>query len=377
MSSPKPARRSTRRTTTSSPSKSKQPKRSKSKQPTVEPTLPSSSSSSSDLDKFLYVDSDPESSENEAANSNTEIRAISFWFQELKAFLTGVMFFTRLPCPSWVNHNLYWLSLSTVYFPLLGVIVGGFGAFWYKVTAEIWHPCLGVVFSTLATVWLTGAFHEDGLADTFDGFGGGWGKSEILRIMRDSRIGTYGSIGLFLVVTTKLVTLSLLAMGIVPGLPDSTYSIVSKATGAGHLFPTFQFSPYVLVVGHVLGRWACLYLTYMYDYVENVSAPGKQFTLRVSTGRLIIGTLSTIGFVLWALNGDVYHAVVVMTSAFVVTVMAGRYINSVIDGMIGDCLGASNQIVEVSCYLALSAKWWMLPILYRQFEELAQKIYYY
>ncbi len=59
------------------------------------------------------------------------------------------------------------------------------------------NPFISAIFYTLATVWLTGAFHEDGLADTFDSFGGGWGREQILLIMKDSRIGTYGAIGFF------------------------------------------------------------------------------------------------------------------------------------------------------------------------------------
>ncbi|KAI9183661.1 hypothetical protein H9P43_004579 [Blastocladiella emersonii ATCC 22665] len=272
----------------------------------------------------------------------------SFLMNEYQAFLTGLMFFTRLPCPHWVDHNLYWISQSTVYFPFIGVIVGLFGAATFAVTSFIWHPALGVLFSTLATVWLTGAFHEDGVADCFDAFGGGWGRSEILRIMRDSRIGTYGCIGLLLVVLSKL---SGLLMLLVPG--------AAAAQGWAHLIgESAAWSPLVLVVGHVMGRWACVYLLFAHKYLEDPteSAPGKHFVLSVSRARLLAGSASAFVFTWVVLRASVYHLALVWVLASVATMYAGRYIVDILGGVVGDALGATNQIIEVVSYLALAAR---------------------
>lgn len=142
----------------------------------------------------------------------------------------GVMFLTRLPCPGWCDHHPAYLMRSMAYFPIIGAVVGVWGAAFFAAAAVLWPPIIAAGLSTLATVWLTGGhapsataawlapsalhqqdgqggpwrlarltwgapvaagcFHEDGLADCFDGFGGGWGKSQILRIMKDSRVGT-------------------------------------------------------------------------------------------------------------------------------------------------------------------------------------------
>ena len=101
------------------------------------------------------------------------------------------MFLTRLPVPAWVDHHPAYLMRSMQFFPLVGALVGAWGAAWYGAAAVLWPapPALAATVSTLATVWLTGCFHEDGLSDTFDGFGGGWGRDQILRIMVGGRAG--------------------------------------------------------------------------------------------------------------------------------------------------------------------------------------------
>ncbi|KAI9208313.1 vitamin B12 biosynthesis CobS, cobalamin-5-phosphate synthase [Polychytrium aggregatum] len=265
-----------------------------------------------------------------------EEHSSSFLAQEIRAFLSGIMFFTRLPVPEWVDHNMYWLSLSTAYFPLIGVFVALFGAFWYILSLSLWDANIAAYFYTLSTVWLTGAFHEDGLADTFDGFGGGWGRTQILTIMRDSRLGTYGAIGLLLVVSLKLSALARFA-ALAP------FSI-SGMTG-------------IFVTAHVMGRWSCTYLLWAYPYVENVSAKGKEFSLKVTIPRLVFTTLTTIVFVGISLAWDVEKMAIIWAVSIVTTLVMGAYIDSVIGGVIGDCLGATNQVVELASYLALSADW--------------------
>lgn len=192
-----------------------------------------------------------------------------------------------------------------------------------------WNPPIASIFYTLSTVWLTGAFHEDGLADTFDGFGGGWGKDQIMRIMRDSRIGTYGCIGLTLIMLAKL-------------------SVVASLI----TFPGFSIR--WLVLAHVMGRWSCLYLLWRHEYLEGVSAEGKEFKMEVSVARLTAGTVSAFAFAWFAMVGDLRSFVVVSVVTVVATIVAGRYIVSMIDGVVGDCLGAANQIIELFIYLTLA-----------------------
>ena len=130
---------------------------------------------------------------------------------ELRLLGVAVQFLTRVPVP--VSHSAFepqWLSDSARYFPLVGTFVAAFGATVMWVAGLVFPHVLAVGLSMLATVWLTGAFHEDGLADTCDALGGAVSRERALEIMKDSRIGTYGAMGLVLVVGLKLAVLSAL-----------------------------------------------------------------------------------------------------------------------------------------------------------------------
>lgn len=113
------------------------------------------------------------------------------------------MFYTRIPCPKWVGHEPDYLNKATRYFPLIGWIVGvvSFGV--CMGARQFWEIPIAVVLSLIAGILTTGAFHEDGFGDVCDGFGGGWTKTRILDIMKDSRIGAYAGIGLTLLLLLK------------------------------------------------------------------------------------------------------------------------------------------------------------------------------
>jgi adenosylcobinamide-GDP ribazoletransferase len=160
---------------------------------------------------------------------------------EIRTFFTCIMFLTRLPCPSWTDHHPAYLMRSMLYFPPVGLLVGAWGATWHASTAALWGPRIAAVVSTASTVWLTGCFHEDGLADTIDGFGGGWGRAQILRIMKDSRVGTYGCVGMILAQFLKVEALARL-----------------EGPHAGR----------ALLVGHCLGRWVSLPLLFFSVYIQ-------------------------------------------------------------------------------------------------------------
>eukprot|EP00878_Enallax_costatus_P042810 GHUV01050292.1.p2 GENE.GHUV01050292.1~~GHUV01050292.1.p2 ORF type:complete len:175 (+),score=31.01 GHUV01050292.1:664-1188(+) len=151
------------------------------------------------------------------------------------------MFLTRLPCPGWCDHHPAYLMRSMCYFPIIGAVIGAWGAVFYNAAAVLLPASVAAGVSTLATVWLTGCFHEDGLSDCFDGFGGGWGKTQILRIMKDSRIGTYALVGMALVLHQKLHALAAFDL---------------------------QLAGPVLIAAHCASRWSCVPLTYCCTYIQ-------------------------------------------------------------------------------------------------------------
>lgn len=261
----------------------------------------------------------------------------------LRIALTAVMFLTRIRVPSWVTHAPEDLARSTTYFPVVGIIVGAIGAAAGLIALQWWTPLVAAIAAVGATVRITGAFHEDALADACDGFGGGWTVEQVLVIMKDSRIGSYGAIGLLLVTVMRIAALTIIA----------THSAAAFVAA--------------LIAGHVLGRWSSLPLISRLRYVSDAdTSKSKPFAASVTTGRLLAGSM--LAFVaLIALFGDTRVITMLIALACTVTVILGGYFKRRIGGMTGDCLGAANQAVEMTTYLALAsapllargvAGWW-------------------
>ena len=247
--------------------------------------------------------------------------------EQLRAFFTALMFLTRVPCPRWVGHTPDLLARSTTWFPAVGLLVGLCGALVYRGAALGWPPLVAATLAVGATVWLTGAFHEDALADACDGFGGGWEPDQVLAIMKDSRIGSYGAVGLGLALVARAAALA----GLEPAL-------AARA----------------LVAGHVLGRWSSLPLIWRYRYVRESGAKSRPFAASVTPLRLAAGSALALAIVAATLATRPTAAALVLAAALAVTALAGRYFRRRIGGITGDCLGAANQLVELAAYLVLA-----------------------
>lgn len=251
----------------------------------------------------------------------------------LRAPLTAVMFLTRIPCPAWLDGDPAHLAQSTAWFPAVGVVVGALGALTLVLGDVIWSPVVAVVLASIVTVRVTGAFHEDALADALDGFGGGMSREATLRIMKDSRVGAYALIGIVLVVALKLTLLHALVVA------DRWLAVRA------------------LIVAHMLGRWSALPLIHWLPYVRD-DGTGKPFAAAVTTPRLVGGSLFALVIsvvALWPVGTARTGAVLLVS--IVVTLQAARYFRRHLGGMTGDCLGAANQLVELSAYVVLAARW--------------------
>ena len=131
--------------------------------------------------------------------------------QECQYLLNAVRFFTRIPLPRSVSPDPETQHQALKYFPLVGWLVGSACALTFHLAAEYWPASVAVILSIIVGILLTGALHEDGFADSCDGFGGGWDKAQVLTIMKDPRIGSYAALGLILLLLLKTVTLIELA----------------------------------------------------------------------------------------------------------------------------------------------------------------------
>src|SRR5215468_8099498 len=128
----------------------------------------------------------------------------------VRSFLIAIQFLTRLPVSRSIVAGEDEIGRAAAFFPLVGVIVGGGGALLYAALSRFLPVTTSVLSVLIYSALITNGFHEDGLADCFDGFGGGWTKQDALRIMRDSRIGTFGALGLIFLILAKYNLLSLL-----------------------------------------------------------------------------------------------------------------------------------------------------------------------
>ncbi len=179
---------------------------------------------------------------------------------------TAFQFLTRIPMPS-TKFEPDSLSRSIKFFPLIGLVVGSGAVLLQRLT--ILH--LGRQLTALAVliylVLITGCFHEDGLADSADGFGGGWNRNQILLIMKDSRIGSYGATAL---------ALSLLAR----------YLLLAS-------LPLEHFSAYV-ISSQVLSRWSSLPLSYLLPSAREQDGQGVKIARLTPKSSLIFGSLFSV-----------------------------------------------------------------------------------
>jgi adenosylcobinamide-GDP ribazoletransferase len=263
--------------------------------------------------------------------------------RQLALFFTAAQFLTRLPMPAIRDFESSSLSQSVRYFPLVGVLVGliNIGVWW---VSNRWLPAsvsIGIMLAASAAV--TGALHEDGFADACDGFGGGTTPDRVLAIMKDSRIGAYGAIGVFLLLGLKWTALA--------ALPLTVF-------------------PLMVVAAHAMSRWCSVALIWRLAYVRgDDDAKSKPFAGRLGGAAWILSGLIGIAGLAplaaaWARwSGDAaLSAAGAVTSgaaalgagaaaAALATLLAGGYFRRRIGGYTGDCLGAAQQLAELAFLL--------------------------
>jgi adenosylcobinamide-GDP ribazoletransferase len=250
---------------------------------------------------------------------------------ELRRFLIALGYFTRLPVPAWVGWSTFELNRATRYFPLVGSLVGSISAAVLWAGLQLFPTPVAVLLSMLASLLLTGAFHEDGLADSADGFGGGWETAKVLAIMKDSRIGTYGACALVIALLLKFVTLNALGIQALLVLP-----LVHAAS---------RVPPLLIMAGMRYVR-------------EDDSSRAKPVAEGLGVADwlpgLLLGLLPLACAVLANLLSPVRAAALVITLALAGLICA-RYFWQRIGGYTGDALGAAQQVCELTAYLVLCA----------------------
>lgn len=249
-------------------------------------------------------------------------------------FFVAVQFLTRLPVPRFATFDSTALSQSARYFPVVGTVVGVANVLVWWPASFIFPPAVAIGLMMGASLLLTGAFHEDGFADACDGFGGGSTPASILAIMKDSRVGAYGAMGIAMMLGLKWATLVY--------IPPPVFALV-------------------VITAHTHSRWCATALIWRLPYVR-VDAEAKSKSLAnnlngmdwVLSGALGGVALACLMFImgLETVKESAGPLLAGLCTSSVIAFLAGAYFKKRIGGYTGDSLGATQQLSELGFLLA-------------------------
>jgi adenosylcobinamide-GDP ribazoletransferase len=245
--------------------------------------------------------------------------------RQLDLFFCALQFLTRLPAPDSPRFEPDWITRSARYFPLVGQLVGAISGGALLLASHLWSGAVPGVLAIAVGVLITGAFHEDGLADTADGLGGGRDLARRLEIMKDSRIGVFGALTLGLCLALKVVALASLA------------PVTAALT---------------LLAAHGGGRAAATWVMASQPHVSDLGS--AKYKPAPDGVRMWEAALATV-FAIWplvflpevGLAGAACGAVLAVTLA----VLARRLVG----GYTGDVLGGVEQVFEAGFLLGAAA----------------------
>lgn len=258
--------------------------------------------------------------------------------KQFHIFITALTFYTRIPDYFNIPYTESYLNQSTRYFPLVGWIVGVISFLTFYVSNYLFNIDIAIIISLISGVLTTGAFHEDGFADFFDGFGGGWNTDKILDIMKDSRVGTYGLVSTIFLFSLKFFSLK--------------YLLSESEIKNSQLLIFFIF-----IVYHSLARSTAIQLSFLIPYsrkdgLSKVKPIAKSFTKINIILSLFFGLIPLVFLCLYKMS-----SLFLIVPLIFLILYFKNYLLKWIGGYTGDCLGAVEQIAEVSILLSLMLVW--------------------
>ena len=259
---------------------------------------------------------------------------IRFCLGELRLIAVALQFLTRCPVPAaWLTPwQPDWLNACVRHFPLIGALIGALSAGVLWGAAQLWSPWVAALLALAVSAWATGAFHEDGLADTCDALGGTVSRERALTIMKDSRIGSYGAVGLILVTALRVAALA---------------ELVAREPQAAAL---------LLVATHALARGLPLGLMLALPYAGDAEhAKAKPLATGVRAAQVLPGLLwlAPLPFAIGLLP-----LVQALALLLIMGLLLGRWYARRLGGYTGDTLGAAEQFAEAGLLLLFAARPW-------------------
>lgn len=247
---------------------------------------------------------------------------------EFWRILLAVQFLTRIPAAPHSAFSEQRFSESVRHYPLVGLLIGAIAAAIFFAAGFVFPPLIALLISTSLVILLTGAFHEDGLADTFDGIGGGLTGEKSLQIMKDSRIGVFGMVALLAILTIKIAALNSMPV---------------------------DLAMLGLLGGHCMSRWSSVVAIASSTYVRD-SGTAKPVAAGISGPALFYA--SVVG--LSPLLAFYYCVTPIVAAGAAAGLLLGHlfmrlFYERKIGGYTGDCLGAVQQVSELGVYLGILA----------------------
>ena len=243
--------------------------------------------------------------------------------EEKTLLLLAVSFFTRIPVKFLTDITPAQLNKASRYFAVVGLMVGVFCSLSYMASVQYLPKSIAVLIAMATSLLLTGAFHEDGWADVWDGFGGGWTIEQKLNIMKDSRLGTYGAASLFIILLIKYQSLIALASPVV-----------------------------ALILANTLSRAVATSLIYDMPYVAlDATSKVKPLAQELSLNSLMVLLASGIFVSLYFL--PLGECLVLFVTLFLFRTLLAFWFTRQLGGYTGDCLGAAQQSSEIAIYVCL------------------------
>jgi cobalamin 5'-phosphate synthase/cobalamin synthase len=241
----------------------------------------------------------------------------------VRSLAASIAFLTRIPVPGAGGFGAEDVGKSARWFPAVGLLLGAVYALMLRLLSSKFPPHVIAVLIVVAEALLTGALHMDGLADMADGFGGGRTREDVLRIMRDHVIGSYGGTALILAIGLKVTAMGALVHG-------------------GHAVPYLLLAP-------MLGRWSILPLSRFLAYARESTAAVNH----IGTAELVWASLvAAVAVGVLAAFTTPWHGLVCWVAVAASSAWFGRFCFRKIGGVTGDTLGANVQISECVVLLA-------------------------
>lgn len=238
----------------------------------------------------------------------------------LKDMALALQFLTRVPI-RFSGLDPARLSRAAAWFPAVGLVVGGLSAWGYALIVPHLGSSLAALTAVLITVTITGGLHDDGLADCADAFGGGWTREDQLRILKDSRIGSFGGLALIFSVASRIFLLSAMPAGMV-----------------------FKY----IISAHVIARCTPLPLSALLKPARGPEGQGRRVAGVISWSTVAFGMAFTVAIAIAILHFAAWQPIVAVA---VLTAVSGLFYQRRLGGITGDCMGATIQLSEIAVYV--------------------------